>query len=281
MRATTRRLEAAPNPSFSADFGVLGVVEYYGYRYYHTNLGRWLSRDPIKERGGVNLYEFLRNDGLNSQDLWGLAKPGFEPIDHGYGPGVAPPEDRDNGGFTPDRPRDPRPIYPGYYVPNSPTPLDNNTLFTEPGGQTNQTAWFDANYATQVQGAKDAIRNSFNRRIQKACKLGNLLSLNEEVVPGVAANSIWDGFSVGGFIFVVKSGTPVIWFGDEWKWEAEMIVSDMAGFEYGESEIETLFAIFFGWNIGFPTPIERGSWTIKGEGKCLDCGIPKGATQLK
>ena len=29
---------------------------YYGYRYYSPSLGRWISRDPIEEEGGVNLY---------------------------------------------------------------------------------------------------------------------------------------------------------------------------------------------------------------------------------
>jgi RHS repeat-associated protein len=28
---------------------------YYGYRYYSPALGRWLSRDPIEEQGGLKL----------------------------------------------------------------------------------------------------------------------------------------------------------------------------------------------------------------------------------
>ena len=34
---------------------------YYGYRYYDPVTGRWPSRDPIEEEGGVNLYGFIRN----------------------------------------------------------------------------------------------------------------------------------------------------------------------------------------------------------------------------
>jgi len=34
---------------------------YYGYRFYHPPLMRWLNRDPIGEEGGVNLYGFCRN----------------------------------------------------------------------------------------------------------------------------------------------------------------------------------------------------------------------------
>jgi len=34
---------------------------YYGYRFYAPNLQRWLNRDPIWERGGINLYTFVWN----------------------------------------------------------------------------------------------------------------------------------------------------------------------------------------------------------------------------
>jgi RHS repeat-associated protein len=45
---------------------------YYGYRYYKPELGRWLNRDPIRERGGLNLYGFVNNKSPNSADLLGL-----------------------------------------------------------------------------------------------------------------------------------------------------------------------------------------------------------------
>jgi len=65
-------MKAGPKPSFSTDLGVLGVVEYYGYRYYHTNLGRWLSRDPIGSQGGFNLYAAMNNNVTNATDFLGL-----------------------------------------------------------------------------------------------------------------------------------------------------------------------------------------------------------------
>ena len=52
-------------------------MTYYGYRYYAPVTGRWPSRDPIEERGGVNLYEFVGNDGLNWLDILGN-EPGGE-----------------------------------------------------------------------------------------------------------------------------------------------------------------------------------------------------------
>jgi RHS repeat-associated protein len=45
----------------------------YGHRYYHPQLGRWTSRDPIGEEGGLNLYGFSGNDGVNRLDRLGLS----------------------------------------------------------------------------------------------------------------------------------------------------------------------------------------------------------------
>ena len=46
---------------------------YYGYRYYNPELGRWLSRDPIGEMGGANIYVFVANCPLCFIDPHGLA----------------------------------------------------------------------------------------------------------------------------------------------------------------------------------------------------------------
>jgi RHS repeat-associated protein len=48
-----------------------GLV-YYGYRYYNPSTGRWLSRDPMREKGGRNLYNQASNDLLNKVDILGL-----------------------------------------------------------------------------------------------------------------------------------------------------------------------------------------------------------------
>jgi len=39
--------------------------------HYDPTLGRWLNRDPIAEDGGVNLYGFVGNDGVDRTDLLG------------------------------------------------------------------------------------------------------------------------------------------------------------------------------------------------------------------
>jgi RHS repeat-associated protein len=48
-----------------------GLV-YYGYRYYSPNVGRWLSRDPMEELGGENLYVFVFNAPQDFVDALGL-----------------------------------------------------------------------------------------------------------------------------------------------------------------------------------------------------------------
>jgi hypothetical protein len=43
----------------------------YGNRYYSPVLGRFINRDPIEEAGGLNLYGFCGNDGINRCDVLG------------------------------------------------------------------------------------------------------------------------------------------------------------------------------------------------------------------
>ena len=39
--------------------------------YYSPNVGRWTTRDPLEEKGGVNLHAFCENDPVNSEDPLG------------------------------------------------------------------------------------------------------------------------------------------------------------------------------------------------------------------
>ena len=69
---------ATNNPfRFSAKFtdNESGML-YYGYRYYNPSTGRWLSRDPIGERGGLNRYGFVRNCPISRFDPFGLEEQG-------------------------------------------------------------------------------------------------------------------------------------------------------------------------------------------------------------
>ncbi|MFD0894318.1 RHS repeat domain-containing protein, partial [Luteolibacter ambystomatis] len=58
---------------FHAEFQDVETGLYnYGYRYYHPDLGRWISMDPIGEKGGLNLYNFVGDNPIDGQDYLGL-----------------------------------------------------------------------------------------------------------------------------------------------------------------------------------------------------------------
>jgi len=63
-----------PRHQFSSkEWDQAAGVNYYGFRYYSPQTGRWLSRDPIEEMGGLNIYAFVLNNPVKDVDALGLA----------------------------------------------------------------------------------------------------------------------------------------------------------------------------------------------------------------
>ena len=60
-------------------------LAYFGYRFYHPGLGRWLSRDPLGEPAGLNAYTYVHNNPINRFDPTGL-DDGFSSSPGGLGP---------------------------------------------------------------------------------------------------------------------------------------------------------------------------------------------------
>jgi len=69
--STARPASARPTEHESAQ----ATYYYYGRRYYSPELGRWMSRDPIGEKGGIGLYGFCGNSALRAWDYLGLDTP--------------------------------------------------------------------------------------------------------------------------------------------------------------------------------------------------------------
>jgi RHS repeat-associated protein len=96
--------KADENPiRFSSEYfdEELGLV-YYNFRYYSPELGRWLSRDPIEEQGGYNIYAMVGNAPVNFWDYLGF---GYEEDEIRFRTGQPVfGEDgiRDSGQMTPD-----------------------------------------------------------------------------------------------------------------------------------------------------------------------------------
>lgn len=65
---------ARTNPfTFSTKFTDFATgLRYYGYRWYSPMHGRWLSQDPIQEKGGINLFAYVLNNPLTELDVLGL-----------------------------------------------------------------------------------------------------------------------------------------------------------------------------------------------------------------
>ena len=68
-RFSTKPLDEEVLRSSSGAFNA--GLYYYGFRYYDPQTGRWPNRDPIEERGGLNLYGMVGNNPINLVDFDG------------------------------------------------------------------------------------------------------------------------------------------------------------------------------------------------------------------
>lgn len=71
---------------FSTEYHDETGLVYYGFRYYSPSLGRFISRDPMGESAGPNLYRLAGGDPVNKRDLWGLCEQ--DPISGQWGSGT-------------------------------------------------------------------------------------------------------------------------------------------------------------------------------------------------
>ena len=101
------------------------------FRYYHPDLGVWLSRDPIGERGGENLLCAMRNNMAKIVDALGLF----------------PPKNGDAGAYEPN--------------------IHNQ--FTGYPWNADLTKWFETNTPHQVNEQKANAHSGIRKAIQEVC----------------------------------------------------------------------------------------------------------------
>jgi len=63
---------------FLSTLAVLSMVESVS-AYYDPGVQRWINRDPIEESGGINLFQFCKNNTLAYIDSFGLLGKGRPP----------------------------------------------------------------------------------------------------------------------------------------------------------------------------------------------------------
>ena len=86
-RVISERLAITPEQSERLEYGFSTKpldaetrLVYYIYRYYDARHGLWMSRDPIEEEGGLNLYGFVRNAPIAAVDRLGLDLAAVKPL---------------------------------------------------------------------------------------------------------------------------------------------------------------------------------------------------------
>jgi hypothetical protein len=65
MKTNTRTFLTIP-------LAILLLMPFTAQCYYNASTGRWMSRDPIQEKGGADLYAFVNEDPVSRYDALGL-----------------------------------------------------------------------------------------------------------------------------------------------------------------------------------------------------------------
>ena len=203
------------------------ALYYYGHRYYSPSTARWLSRDPIGEAGGMNLYAFVDNAPLAWVDALGLrhgnpvSADGFpDQRDFPWDP-AAPP-------LVPPRAR----LFPAVWL----SLLDNIGI---PITATQETDWFLREDPRAMMATAKA-NNYFDRHInKKLCGLMKGIRMPSFTVspksdPGgnysIDQGTSERSFVLGWFEYRVTRLTTS-WEGRKVRWTAEITIIDKMGWE--------------------------------------------------
>jgi len=222
-------------------------LNYYGYRYYSSQLGRWLSREPLGERESINLYGFVHNTPLNYFDILGLASCAPSWLDH-RAPWL---------GGTPEN---------GF--------IDNKE-------------WFETHYPNWIAEAEKRFEAGIDSEIQKKCgaqvtydatvpvlsdaKYG-AGSCSESAYGDPPQSSQSADKVLGSFWFVVRD--IVVEYSEDgccedggkklkYTWTATVLIRDALGAQFPDP------IWFVGGGIFTPSRnVSRASFSIEGEGEC-------------
>lgn len=242
-------------------------VAYYTYRYYDPLTGRWPSRDPIGEEGGVNMYGFVGNDGVNAWDVLGLIGPYYSP----------------NWGIPPSNSK-PRPCSPGAGDQFNPFGLRGDT------SKKNYKNWFETRFPKTVAGAKSDLETRIKEKVcatkgQSPSTIPDLTDGKDDIDVkndmkryGDPAQGPWERHvQIGNFEFKAKNVKITNWHkepppncADCFDYEATVYIEEQTGADPpwapgGEDcyEDPLWFTGMFG-----KRKVNMGEWNVKGAHCC-------------
>jgi uncharacterized protein RhaS with RHS repeats len=136
-------------------------------RMYHPATGKWMSRDPIGEEGGGNLYGFVENNPVNKVDPLGLQPPPY-PYTTPFGPNYNPFYTITQNNVNTARGIDFPWTYKNYVEPNGPWDYKKNNRAFEDFGNYN----FGATAAATGLFTNETARREAGR-VQVQCHTSN------------------------------------------------------------------------------------------------------------
>ena len=220
----------------------------YGYRYYDPLTGRWPSRDPIGEKGGMNMYGFVGNEPIDRVDF--------------------------DGRFTATRCSRCGELYQGIHNNcNGPIPeiSDNFTFHLIPeGSHLYEEAWWESyDGGDWLKRMKKYAISFINLNIRKDCA-NRPSSVNGSTIPSVPDRKELENYLVVGTVVVKTENTVnVSWGnGNNYSWSATLTIHDRLGLDT-DSGIPQSILYYIGGCLVAPTVnVTRASFRITSEGCC-------------
>jgi hypothetical protein len=214
----------------------------YLYRWYDPLTGRWLSRDPIEEPGGLNLYGFVENDGVNRIEMLGLFPY--------FGPGGNPAQG--NPGYPYNT--------PGYDHDDGVPTMGDHIAGHPPNKYLHEEKWFESNHGDLIQKHKDYAKIHISHKVD--------CTTRPERVDGYVASHDFGDLVLGGIAIETEPTIRVRWYGNDWNWTASLNISDNLGVNYTHSVWEFILTAGGLPIIAPPVPVERAYWIVQGSGCC-------------
>ncbi len=221
------------------------VMYNYGYRYYDPETGRWPSRDSIEERGGVNLYGFVGNDGVNAWDLLGMASAESRRVWR---------ENRRNRASSSSPPQ--------------PEIFDNFTFHAIPeGSHLSEEAWWESyDGGNWLKNFKDRVELSLNGKILAQAQNRPASVEGYFALDAPDRLELENYLVVGTIVVKTEDVVAVTWAGDNFTWSTTLTIHDRLGFDTETSIAET-FIYWIGGGVFAPTVnVTRARFPVSGGG---------------